>query len=137
VWPQSNQGGAQVTDAPTDASQLALEPPAVNALRESVTHPSRRTRALLALAAGVLSGIRALLWSVGEGKARDIDQVWYAAHALFSGRDPYAEIGPGLAFDCVETSPPNRATSWSEVSCRKARKPMVDAPKSRSSPIAT
>jgi hypothetical protein len=47
----------------------------------------------------LLSGIRALLWSVGEAKARDIDQVWYAAHALFAGRDPYAEIGPGLAFD--------------------------------------
>jgi hypothetical protein len=53
----------------------------------------------LAVAAGVLSGVRALL-SVGrDPKARDFDQVWYAARALFTGRNPYAEIGPGLAFD--------------------------------------
>jgi len=61
--------------------------------------PSRRSRALLALSAGVLSGIRAFIWLTGESKSRDFDQVWYAARALFAGRNPYAEIGPGLPFD--------------------------------------
>jgi hypothetical protein len=61
--------------------------------------PSRRTRILLALSAAVLSGVRAWIWAVGDAKARDFDQVWYAARALFAGRNPYLEIGPGLAFD--------------------------------------
>jgi hypothetical protein len=61
--------------------------------------PSRRTRLLFSLAAAVLSGFRASLWSLGELKARDFDQVWYAARALFAGRNPYDLIGPGLAFD--------------------------------------
>jgi hypothetical protein len=39
------------------------------------------------------------MWASGEAKARDFDQVWHAANALLAGRNPYAEIGPGLAFD--------------------------------------
>src|SRR5688572_7887371 len=61
--------------------------------------PPRRLRAWLALGAGLLSGIRAFLWISGEAKARDFDQVWFAARALLTGRNPYAEIGPGLQFD--------------------------------------
>src|SRR5215213_235924 len=61
--------------------------------------PSRRLRAWLAVGAAVLSGLRAFLWISGEEKARDFDQVWVAAQALLSGRNPYVEIGPGLAFD--------------------------------------
>jgi hypothetical protein len=61
--------------------------------------PSRRLRAWLALGAALLSGVRAFLWVSGEAKARDFDQVWFAARALFAGRNPYVEIGPGLAFD--------------------------------------
>jgi hypothetical protein len=61
--------------------------------------PSRRLRAWLALAAGLLSGFRAYLWISREAKPRDFDQVWFAARALLSGRNPYVEIGPGLAFD--------------------------------------
>jgi hypothetical protein len=61
--------------------------------------PSRRLRAWLALGAALLSGVRAFLWVSGEAKARDFDQVWFAARALFAGRNPYADIGPGLAFD--------------------------------------
>jgi hypothetical protein len=61
--------------------------------------PSRRLRAWLALGAGLLSGFRAFLWVSGEAKARDFDQVWFAARALFAGRNPYVEIGPGLHFD--------------------------------------
>ena len=72
--------------------------------REDVTEgvasaPSPRLRIGLAFAASALSAIRALLWVAGERKARDFDQVWFAARALFAGRDPYREIGPGLAFD--------------------------------------
>jgi hypothetical protein len=61
--------------------------------------PSRRLRAGLALGAALLSGLRAFLWISGEAKARDFDQVWFAARALLAGRNPYGEIGPGLAFD--------------------------------------
>jgi hypothetical protein len=61
--------------------------------------PSRRVRILLAVAASILSGFRALLWVSGERKSRDFDQVWFAAKTLLGGRNPYHEIGPGLAFD--------------------------------------
>lgn len=61
--------------------------------------PSPRLRAWLALGAALLSGLRAFLYVSGEAKARDFDQVWFAARALFAGRNPYAEIGPGLQFD--------------------------------------
>src|SRR5512132_1128224 len=67
--------------------------------QEEPAAPSRRLRAWLALGAGLLSGFRAFLWVSGEAKARDFDQVWFAARALFAGRNPYAEIGPGLHFD--------------------------------------
>jgi hypothetical protein len=40
-----------------------------------------------------------LLWVSGDAKSRDFDQVWFAARALLAGRNPYAEIGPGLHFD--------------------------------------
>lgn len=30
---------------------------------------------------------------------RDIGQIWYAARAGLNGRNPYAEIGPGLPFE--------------------------------------
>ena len=53
-----------------------------------------RARLLLAIAGGLLSGFRALLWVMGESKGRDIDQIWYAARALFAGRNPYAEAAP-------------------------------------------
>jgi hypothetical protein len=58
-----------------------------------------RARTALAAAAAVLSGFRAMIWVLNETKSRDFDQVWYAARALFAGRNPYLEIGPGLAYD--------------------------------------
>ena len=61
--------------------------------------PSRRFRLVLAMVAGLLSGLRALLWVKGAAKPRDFEQVWYAANAILAGRNPYAEIGPGLPFD--------------------------------------
>jgi hypothetical protein len=67
---------------------------------DAVGHPpSRRLRAGLALGAFLLSGLRAFLWISGEAKARDFDQVWFAARTLLAGGNPYAEIGPGLSFD--------------------------------------
>ena len=77
----------------------ASEARARESASKPVSSPARRIRVALALAASVLSGIRALLWVAGEQKARDFDQVWFAARSLLSGRNPYDEIGPGLAFD--------------------------------------
>jgi hypothetical protein len=53
----------------------------------------------LALAAALLSGAKAFLWISGQTKPRDFDQIWFAARAFLAGRNPYAEIGPGLAFN--------------------------------------
>jgi hypothetical protein len=69
------------------------------AIERIVSPPSQRLRVGLALAASVLSGVRALLWVAGERKGRDFDQVWFAAKSLLAGRNPYHEIGPGLSFD--------------------------------------
>jgi hypothetical protein len=66
---------------------------------EALAVPSARLRVGLAIAAAMLSGIRAYLWVSGEAKSRDFDQVWYAARVLLAGGNPYAEIGPGLQFD--------------------------------------
>ena len=78
----------------------SLEPgPRDGAAGKLTSAPPRRLRVGLALAASVLSGIRAYLWISGEAKSRDFDQVWFAARALFAGQNPYREIGPGLQFD--------------------------------------
>src|SRR4051812_191054 len=61
--------------------------------------PPRRLRAGLAISASLLSGLRAYLYVSSTAKPRDFDQVWFAAHALLAGRNPYFEIGPGLRFD--------------------------------------
>jgi hypothetical protein len=78
-------------------------PPKIDAASADASPPPStsglRVRIALAVAAGLLSGFRAALWVAGERKARDIDQTWYAVRALFAGRNPYAEIGPGLSFD--------------------------------------
>ena len=69
------------------------------AIGEPKQTPSRRIRVGLAVAASLLSGLRAFLWVSGESKSRDFDQVWFAARALFAGQNPYRESGPGLQFD--------------------------------------
>jgi len=61
--------------------------------------PPRRVRIYLAIGAALLSGSKALLTTLVNAKPRDFDQLWYAAHALLRGRNPYLEIGPHLAFD--------------------------------------
>jgi hypothetical protein len=68
-------------------------------MRLVTTPPSPRLRMTLAFSAALLSGLKAFLWISREAKPRDFDQIWYAANALLAGRNPYAEIGPGLAFD--------------------------------------
>ena len=74
--------------------------PARKTSSESLSRaPSRGARISLAFAAGILSGVRAMLSAFGEGKPRDFDQVWFAARALLAGRNPYLEVGPGLPFD--------------------------------------
>ena len=72
--------------------------------RESRTEPANRPpsvrlRLTLALAAALLSAVKAFLWISGQSKPRDFDQIWFAANVLLAGRNPYAEIGPGLTFD--------------------------------------
>jgi hypothetical protein len=81
------------------STDLHEESPRLGGTIDLRPHPAARHRALFALAAAVLSGYRAMLWTFGESKPRDFDQVWFAARALFAGRNPYVEIGPGLAFD--------------------------------------
>ena len=46
-----------------------------------------------------MSAVKAFLWISGQSKPRDFDQIWFAANVLLAGRNPYAEIGPGLTFD--------------------------------------
>src|SRR5436190_3839773 len=76
------------------------EPVARESATERATRgPSRRLRALLSVVASVLSGFRAFIFVYRDAQPRDFDQVWYAAHTLLAGRNPYAEIGPGLPFD--------------------------------------
>jgi hypothetical protein len=81
------------------SAEADAQPSLPEGRRAGSAPPSRRVRIALAVTAGALSGFRALMWSTGEQKARDFDQVWYAARALAAGRNPYAEIGPGLSFD--------------------------------------
>lgn len=90
---------AEQRSQPTPRARPMCMPEIGPGQREEKPLPSRRLRAWLALGAALLSGVRAFLWVSGETKARDFDQVWFAARALLVGRNPYAEIGPGLHFD--------------------------------------
>jgi hypothetical protein len=59
----------------------------------------RRQRVLWAIAIGVFAA--ALQWTastMAPGQVSDFDQLWFAARAVMSGRDPYALIGPGREF---------------------------------------
>src|SRR5689334_7519881 len=105
-------GGEPSNDAPSRgrathsdlSSELLRMCSRMGRLRESRMEflkgpPSPRARTVLALSAALLSGLKAFLWIARETKPRDFDQVWHAANAFLAGRNPYAEIGPGLAFD--------------------------------------
>jgi hypothetical protein len=52
-------------------------------------------RFAVCVALGIAAGIVSYRTPHGAGGVRDFTQVWYAAHAMFRGQDPYALIGPG------------------------------------------
>lgn len=72
---------------------------AIRTKEPETVSPSVRLRASLALAAALLTGVRTSMWVSSQLKGRDFDQVWFAARVLFSGGNPYEQIGPGRAFD--------------------------------------
>jgi hypothetical protein len=63
----------------------------------SPVRPSRRL--LISAALGALAGLRVFLISRTTTVHRDFAQVWFAAREALAGHDPYASIGPHLAFE--------------------------------------
>jgi hypothetical protein len=63
------------------------------------THVPRHRRAAISIGLALLAGFRAWHSSVADAVPRDFAQVWFAARAFLGGRDPYALIGHGLAFE--------------------------------------
>lgn len=62
--------------------------------------PSRRARALTATIVAAVSAAAVLALAHAQpGIARDFDQLWFGAHAVMRGADPYALVGPGRAFE--------------------------------------
>lgn len=62
--------------------------------------PRLRARLAVAVAVGVAAALLTLWSSARSPNAvTDFDQTWFAARAILAGRDPYALIGPGRAFD--------------------------------------
>jgi len=70
----------------------------LTSLLEARRVPTRR-RAVLAVLCGLLAAAVTIQKNLREPTPRDFEQVWFAARAILSGADPYAQIGPGLAFD--------------------------------------
>src|SRR6185312_6391081 len=61
---------------------------------------TRRARVPVAIALAVGCGVLAYAaFRRTPDHVADFDQLWYGARALLGGRDPYAEVGPGRAFD--------------------------------------
>src|SRR5215204_5884832 len=58
-----------------------------------------RHRIVLAALCGMLAAMVTLQKNAREPTRRDFEQVWFAARALLNGTNPYAQVGPGLAFD--------------------------------------
>ena len=74
---------------PRDNDVMTNAPPEVSA---------RRARWTGALAVAAVAGTFALLRALrAPGFPSDLDQLWYAAHALLSGDNPYEAVGPGRA----------------------------------------
>ena len=57
-----------------------------------------RQRTVIALALGVLAGMRTFHIAADPGDPTDFGQVWFASRALLHGANPYALVGPGRAF---------------------------------------
>lgn len=61
--------------------------------------PARRRRIVAALLIGIASvGLLALRMRFQPGSA-DFDQVWFGSRAIWTGRNPYYLVGPGLEFE--------------------------------------
>lgn len=58
-----------------------------------------RHRIPLAALCGLLAAFVTLQKNLQEPTHRDFEQVWFAARALLSGKNPYTQVGPGLAFE--------------------------------------
>jgi hypothetical protein len=56
-------------------------------------------RLAVALVLGALAAALSYRFAVIPDPQRDFTQLWFAARALRDGKDPYALIGPGLAYD--------------------------------------
>src|SRR6476619_7094140 len=56
-------------------------------------------RAAVAVLCGLLAALVTIQKNLREPTPRDFEQVWFAARAILAGADPYAQIGPGLAFN--------------------------------------
>lgn len=57
-------------------------------------------RILIVAGLALLAGIsRYAFWAPRLVQPSDFAQLWFAARALLAGENPYAQIGPGLAFD--------------------------------------
>jgi uncharacterized protein (TIGR03382 family) len=68
--------------------------------RADVTRPvPRRRRLQIALALGVLAGLRTWLVAAVARDPRDFEQIWFAARMLLQHRNPYQLVGPGLLYD--------------------------------------
>lgn len=58
-----------------------------------------RSRLIVSLLVGLISGHAVLLRTPHFGTPRDLVQFWFAARALLHGANPYVLIGPGRALD--------------------------------------
>ena len=56
-------------------------------------------RIALSLALGLIAAVVAYQHAEMREPQRDFTQVWFAARAVLHGENPYALVGPGLAFD--------------------------------------
>jgi hypothetical protein len=79
----------------------------MSTVSQSVAAPARATfravptlkRLPIAIAVGLVAAFRTFRIAGMNPVPRDVGQVWFAARALLEGKDPYALIGPGLAFE--------------------------------------
>ena len=56
-------------------------------------------RLALAFALGLIAAVVAYQHAMMRDPQRDFTQVWFAARAVIHGENPYALVGPGLAYD--------------------------------------
>jgi hypothetical protein len=94
--------GTSPGNAPALDSPPAEAPPTRGSAEaeRSAAAPPAGLRALTAVAIAAACGGLAYAYALNHPTWRgDTDQVWFAARTLLDGRNPYAEVGPGRAFD--------------------------------------